>query len=444
VCYWTAVFAKGRRNGSPLEGTPASNTLAGLPIIRAMHTFQLRTLLDACLLLLACSPETDLQKEHTVAAGAEGGDGQLSGSSGNPQSGQLVDPPSGAADIATNLASVVLRFPEAVMAAGAGPGALLQPAGSPNPMSLQLGAEIPCAAKCYAMSLAAELAAFTAYTVEVPANALQFLDGKPVQAGDAGSFTTGAATDLFAPRVEAFTLQVAEGCATVHVAADEQVRGQVALSSNGVETALVSASVGLTLDFSQRLPDLPADPHAQAVACIADRSGNQAMSAPLVFALPPPIPRVVITEVLANPVGSETTQEFVELYNASAAMVALGGWSVEDKAGKDILPDVALPPGAYALIVSDAYNPADGKDPAPAEGTLLVHVTGRIGSHGLSNSGEAIRLVNADGQVVSQYGGWVDASATAWSGKSTKRVSVDACDAVDAWSNTPSAPTPGW
>jgi hypothetical protein len=409
-----------------------------------MATFQLRVLVGPCLLLLACNPETDLQREHPAGAGAEGGDGQLSGSSGNAKSGQLVDPPSGTADVATNLATVIVSFPEAVLPAGAGPDALLQPAGSGRPTPLQLGAELPCAARCYAFSPAAELAASTAYTVKLPANALQFLDGKPVQASDAGAFTTGAAPDSFAPRVEAFTLQVVEGCAAVHVAADEQVRAQVLLGSNGVETALASAKVGLTLDFSQRLPDLLADPHAQAVARIWDRSGNQALSTPLPFSLPPPAPRVVITEVLANPAGSETTQEFVELYNAGTAAVALSGWSIEDKTGKDVLPEGMLLPGAYALIVSDAYNPADGKDPAPAGGTLLVHVTGRIGSDGLSNSGEVVRLVCPDGQVVSQYGGWVDVGATAWSGRSTKRLSVDACDAADAWSKTPGSPTPGW
>ena len=79
-----------------------------------------------------------------------------------------------------------------------------------------------------------------------------------------------------------------------------------------------------------------------------------------------------------------------------------------------------------------------------AEGTILVHVAGRIGSDGLSNSGEVVRLVSAEGQIVSQYGGWVDVSATAWSGKSTKRASADACDALDAWSKIPTAPTPGW
>jgi hypothetical protein len=409
-----------------------------------MRTFKPRTFLGSCLLLAACNPETDLNKEKTAAAGTEDDDGQLSGPSSNPQSGQLVDPPSGSADIATNLKGIVLRFSEAVLDAGMGTSAMLQPSGDASPVPLRQGAEVPCDSKCYAFAVTAELAPSMAYTIKIPSQALACLDGKPVPPGDSGSFTTGAGPDLFAPRIEAFTLEVTEGCASVHLGSDEQVGAQVVLSSNGVETALASSVVGLTLDFAQRLPDLPADPHAQAVAYIADRAGNLGVSSPLALALPAPVPPVVISEVLANPAGSETTQEFVEIYNRGSAAVALGGWSVEDKTGKDILPEATLMPGVFALIVADSYNPADGKDPAPAEGALLIHVGGRIGSDGLSNAGEVVRLLNAEGQVVSQYGGWVDTSPTSWSGKSAKRVSFEACDSPDAWSKTPSAPTPGW
>jgi hypothetical protein len=408
-----------------------------------MRTYYLAIWLGLGSLLAACNPETDLQKQQTAAAGTEGGDDQLAASSGNPQSGQLLDPPTGAADIATNLASIVVRFPEPV-AAGEGPALLLQPAGPGEPLGLQLGAEIPCSSKCYGFIPSTPLAPTTAYTVKVPAGGLLFLDGKPVAAGDAGAFTTAPASDTFAPRIEAFTMQVAGGCATVHVAADEQVRAQIVLSSGSGESTLSCPSVGLAVDFSQRLPALGADPHARAIARVSDRSGNQGISAPLSFDWPAPVPAVVITEILANPAGSETTQEFVELFNTGEVAVELGGWTIEDKTGKDVLPEGILMPGAFAVVVAESYDPADGKDPAPAQGTLLVRVSGRIGSDGMSNSGEPVHLVSPAGQIVSQYGGWVDVSATAWSGKSTKRASPEVCDAVDAWSKVPSSPTPGW
>jgi hypothetical protein len=71
-------------------------------------------------------------------------------------------------------------------------------------------------------------------------------------------------------------------------------------------------------------------------------------------------------------------------------------------------------------------------------------VSGRIGSDGLSNAGEPVRLLTAAGDVISQYGGFIDVSAAAWSGKSVKRSSPEACDAAGTWSATPSPATPGW
>jgi hypothetical protein len=122
----------------------------------------------------------------------------------------------------------------------------------------------------------------------------------------------------------------------------------------------------------------------------------------------------------------------------------LGGLRLADKAGSDVLPDAVLPAGAYALLVPENYDAADAKDTAPRDGTLVLSLSGRLAGDGLSNAGEMVQLLTADGYVVSQYGGWVDVSASAWSGKSVKRTSVDACDGPDAWSKTPSASTPGW
>jgi hypothetical protein len=189
---------------------------------------------------------------------------------------------------------------------------------------------------------------------------------------------------------------------------------------------------------------LPAGVRAEAVLRVVDRAGNSAFSLPVALDLPPRLSRLAITEVLANPAGSENTQEFVEIYNAGSEAQALGGLLLADKAGSDVLPEASLSAGAFAILVPEGYDPADGKDPAPREGTLIVRVPGRLAGDGLANTGEPVRLLTPDGFVISQYGGWVDVSATAWSGKSVKRSSPEACDSSDAWGKTPSSPTPGW
>jgi hypothetical protein len=229
----------------------------------------------------------------------------------------------------------------------------------------------------------------------------------------------------------------------VHIVADEPIAAEVVVSAGTDSAVLSQPGFAATIDFAQRLPALPRG-NAEVLVRVLDRAGNVGQAAPLIVSLPSPVPHLVISEVLANPAGSETTQEWVELYNAGDATVDLGGFVIADKTGSDVLPATTLPPSTFALVVGDKYDPTAPGDVPPKEATLLVKVAGRIGSDGLSNAGESVRLLTSAGDVVSQYGGWVDVSASAWSGKSVKRIAVDACDAPSAWSTSPGAATPGW
>ena len=409
------------------------------PIVPMMRSYPCSI---PCLVLLACTPETDLRQDQT-AASTETTSGSLSSPEPDPLAGQLVDPPTGSIGIATNLAALVVRFTEAVQAVDSAPPFLLRSAAG-DELPLPLGEAVPCPQTCYQIALAVELGPSLLYALETMAGGLQFLDGKPVPAGSAGSFTTADAADRFAPRVEGFTAEVSAGCLLVHLAADEPVRAEIALDAGGQTASISAGDFASTIDVAQRLPDLPAGTSAQAVARVFDRAGNAVDSAPIPLNLPPLLPRIVITEVLANPAGSETTQEWVEIYNAGSETVALGGLAIADKTGSDTLSEASLMAGAFALVVAEKYDPAAGSDVPPRDGTLLVHVSGRIGSDGLSNAGEPVRLLTAAGDVISQYGGFIDVSAAAWSGKSVKRSSPEACDAAGTWSATPSPATPGW
>src|SRR5206468_9079998 len=104
-----------------------------------------------------------------------------------------------------------------------------------------------------------------------------------------------------------------------------------------------------------------------------DRSGR-VVETTLELAPAPPRPHVVLNEVMANPAGAEPAQEWVELYNDGSGAVSLAGFAIEDAGGRSDLAGGVLEPGAFALVVSDAYVAGDGADPAPAPGTLLVRV----------------------------------------------------------------------
>jgi hypothetical protein len=391
---------------------------------------------------VACSPNTDLNAERRAPSTPTGGEMASDAGAvlGLPE---LVDPPAGAAQVSPNLAKVILRFSEPLQVPDASASLELR-ASDNTEVALALGDVVPCSGTCYAAMPANVLQPTTSYVVEIGADALHFAGGKPVPAGQVGWFTTADAPDEYAPLIVGFAVTIVEGCAQAQFATDELAWGQVIITAGDQVASLDLGAIATKFDLLTRLPDLPADVDAQAVACATDRAGNSADSAPVALHLPPKLPRLVITEVLANPAGSEYTQEFVEVENLEAEPVSLAGMLIEDKTGSDVLPDVAVPAGGFALIVAASFVADDGKDPVPRDGTVIVPVSGRIGADGLSNTGEPVRLITPDGVVVSQYGGWVDVSATAWNGMSVHRVSVDACDQPSAWTSTPEMPTPGW
>jgi hypothetical protein len=96
------------------------------------------------------------------------------------------------------------------------------------------------------------------------------------------------------------------------------------------------------------------------------------------------------------------------------------------------------------LIVPSGFDAASAKDTPPQAGVALLRVDSRIGSDGLSNGGEVVRLLSAAGDVVSSYGAAIDVSASAWSGQSVHRVPEEACDQDASWTRRPSPATPGW
>lgn len=113
-----------------------------------------------------------------------------------------------------------------------------------------------------------------------------------------------------------------------------------------------------------------------------------------------PRPRVVINEVLSDPLGPEPQGEWIELVNVGTAPAFLEGWVLEDGGGPTPLPAVELPVGAFGLIVARDYSASAGDDVVPLP-TAVPLVVERVGHRGLTNGGEPLRLVDATGRVVS-------------------------------------------
>lgn len=168
------------------------------------------------------------------------------------------------------------------------------------------------------------------------------------------------------------------------------------LSAPGLE-ALVPLSAGARHLFKGLVPER----EYTVSITVLDGSG-QLVDAAVEIRTEPARAHVVINEVLANPRGAEPAQEWVELFNDGAAPVDLAGFSLQDAAGSTALPAFVLEPGRHVLVASEAYTAEGGTDVAAAAGTPVLRVP-ELGKNGLSNSGEALQLVDAGGVVVSRF-----------------------------------------
>ena len=126
---------------------------------------------------------------------------------------------------------------------------------------------------------------------------------------------------------------------------------------------------------------------------------------------------VVISEVLADPPsgaagdanqdGQRNTyeDEFIELYNAGSASIALSGWRLGDSRSPDthfqFPADAAIAPGSYVVLFGGG---------TPSGFTVPVYIDdGRIGN-GLTNSGEKISLIDDNGTEIAivSHDDWPD------------------------------------
>jgi hypothetical protein len=141
----------------------------------------------------------------------------------------------------------------------------------------------------------------------------------------------------------------------------------------------------------------------------------------------PPRPHVVLNEVLADAIGPEPGQEWVELVNDGLVSAELEGYVLGDIGGATVLPAATLAPGAFALVVNAAFLEDDELDVSPAPGTLILRVD-KLGKNGLSNAGEPLRLSDASGHVVSRF----PAMKSPKAGLSVARVAPRAPDGLAA------------
>lgn len=168
---------------------------------------------------------------------------------------------------------------------------------------------------------------------------------------------------------------------------------------------------------------------------------------------PPEIGHVVISEVYydvdaahgVETAASGYANEWVELYNGTAADVDVSGWTLTDNHASDAIPDgTVIPAGGFALITPSDTTVSYWTIPAG----VPVAVLGSAIGNGLANGGDELTLRDGDAVVdAMSYG--TDTSVfdlplpASHDGHSLARTQLTSdTDTAADWADTDS-PTPG-
>lgn len=122
--------------------------------------------------------------------------------------------------------------------------------------------------------------------------------------------------------------------------------------------------------------------------------------------------QVLITEVMYDLDGTDSPNEFVELFNLSSTdTVDLTGWQIRDKSSTDAIVDSGfgreLPPLGYGLLLEGDYNFSSGlyTDSIPP-GVILMKVDDSSIGNGLSVN-DSLYLIDSSGTIIDSLG-WND------------------------------------
>jgi len=152
---------------------------------------------------------------------------------------------------------------------------------------------------------------------------------------------------------------------------------------------------------------------------------------------------VVVNEFMADqtPVVGLPEAEFVELYNATTDRnFDLAGWTISDGTSTATLPSYALTPGAYVVVVGDAFAPLFGSVPNLISVSTLPS---------LNNDGDPLSLKDATAATIDALTydlAWYQDAVKDDGGWTLEQIDpTSPCSGANNWraSNAPAGGTPG-
>ena len=212
------------------------------------------------------------------------------------------------------------------------------------------------------------------------------------------------------------------------------VAGGEADTIDTVENVFLLAPEAGEWTIEVRADEIVADGHPETPELDADYA---LVASGVVSSSPPPPGQVRIAQVGYDTPGNDTIEEWVELYNPTAAAIDVGGFRLADNDGSFTLPPgTSVPPGGFVVVARDVVGFMALFNRAPA-------VTGLRLS--LGNEGDDLRLLDPGGSEIDRVlwenatAGWPIAAPT---GASIRRTdpSVDTNTVADWQVANPAAP----
>lgn len=269
-------------------------------------------------------------------------------------------------------------------------------------------------------------------------------------------FAVGSGPDLDAP-LASTTAQMRGRCLAVWVDAGEPVQARLRVGAAEQQASIGAAGwIGLAIAEDRQPEQLIA--WSLELRDLADNQATFTGELPAGSSFAEQLPRVQITEILANPSGPEPHAEFIELragpdgaaldgvYLADASLAEIReAWSA-GKALGDPLPSIELKPNEIVIVVGSGYGVEPGQDPLPPSFTRWLVVDASLGQGGLKNAGERVTVWAQSEHgpaAIASYGNWIETDARSHEGRSVVGAE-DGCDLPDRWRSHPlGTSTPG-
>jgi hypothetical protein len=333
---------------------------------------------------------------------------------------ELVHPPDGATGVVRNLRAIEARFSSDVVDTTA--VAAVDEGGRSLPVRATPG-ECP---GCVRLTLEAELPIGARIELHALAGAVDPL-GRPVF-GDPPGFLTGLDSGG-TPALHPLAWHTADRCVSARFASDTPTEGELCVGAR-----CAPFEMGLDHQVALSLAGLAA-PLALSLRAWNETTAPAAGWGPTPVDEPSPI-LLAIDEILTRPLGPALGQQYVEVVNLGREPIDLARLTLHDLEGGQSLPATQLAVGGYALIVPSSYREDDGQDPPPALTATIVRVAERhLGGDGLDPDGEPVWIEDADGRVVTRWGGY---PADLQPGQCVERVVPDDCDVPESFRASPS------